>query len=204
MLVFQGILLFLFIPLVLFLFLAFPLGVVPSICAGVVIMFGHRFVARPYMIKNISKRCLWSGRRLKKNSPTFILKGKKGNLNIHALTPGNKENIVRFLNFVDSAKIFLMPAILGTLTWYLSSVVIGEINSGWRYLQRDTLVQIFKVVIAFTVLSSSFLYKLGKNVEPVHSVFPVHNFFLLGIRWILWVFRIVGAWWIVQWVLKTL
>jgi hypothetical protein len=201
--IFQGIGLFLFIPLVLFLFLAFPLGVLPSICAGVVIMFGHRFIARPYMLRNIDKRCLWSGRQLKKNPRSFILRSRKGDLTFYANTLTYKENSVRFFNFVDSAKIFLKPAILGTLAWYLCSVTIGEINPNWRYLARDTFVQIFKLVIALTVLSGSFLYRMGKTVEPVNAVFPVHNFFLLGIRWILWVFRIVGTWWIVQWFLIT-
>jgi hypothetical protein len=28
------------------------------------------------------------------------------------------------------------------------------------------------------------------------AAFPVHNFYLLGIRAILWIFRLVGAWWI--------
>jgi hypothetical protein len=202
--VFQGILLFLFIPLVLFLFLAFPLGVLPSICAGVVIMFGHRFIARPYMLRNINKRCIWSGMGLKKNPVSFILRNKKGDLTLYAKTASNKENAIRFFNFVDSARIFLKPAILGTLTWYLCSVIIGEINPDWQYLTRDSYVQIFKIVIAVSVLSGSFLYKIGKTVEPVNAVFPVHNFFLLGIKWILWVFRIVGAWWIVQWVCTAL
>jgi len=26
--------------------------------------------------------------------------------------------------------------------------------------------------------------------------FPVHNFFLLGIRNLLWVFRLIGLWWL--------
>jgi hypothetical protein len=167
-------------------------------------MFGHRFIARPYMLRNINKRCIWSGKGLKKNPSSFILRSKKGDLTLYAKTTSNKENAVRFFNFVDSARIFLKPAILGTLTWYLCSVIIGEINPDWQYLKRDLFVQIFKLVIAVSVLLGSFLYKIGKTVEPVNAVFPVHNFFLLGIRWILWVFRIVGAWWIVQWVLMVL
>lgn len=202
MLVFQGILLFLFIPIVLFLFLAFPFGVLPSVCAGIVIMFGHRFIARPYMMKNIDKKCLWSGRPVGKNPILFTLKDKSGDLNFRMFSEKDRKNAIRFFNFIYSARFFLIPAILGTLAWYLISLILGEIDSGLRYLPRETFVQIFKVVIAFTVVSSSLLYKMGKTSEPVHSIFPVHNFFLLGIRWILWVFRIVGAWWIVQWILR--
>ena len=31
--------------------------------------------------------------------------------------------------------------------------------------------------------------------------FPVHNLFLLGVRNTLWVFRLVGLWWLVSWIL---
>ena len=34
--------------------------------------------------------------------------------------------------------------------------------------------------------------------EPVAPVaFPPHNFFLLGVAPLLWIFRLVGIWWIV-------
>ena len=58
----QGLLLFLFIPLVLFLFLRQPLGPGWSVAVGVAIMLGHRFVAAPWMAKFADVRCLWCGR----------------------------------------------------------------------------------------------------------------------------------------------
>jgi hypothetical protein len=33
---------------------------------------------------------------------------------------------------------------------------------------------------------------------PLPVPFPAHNFFLLGLRSLLWIFRLVGAWWIVR------
>ena len=202
MLILQGILLFLFIPLVLFLYLSFPFGTLPSIIIGALIMFGHRFIARPYMTRNIDKRCVWSGRALKSGDINFILKTKKEDLTFRSYSSKDKENALRFFNFVYSARFLLKALILGTLAWYLLSLIAGEINNAWRYLPRETFVSIFKVIIAVTVVSASFLYRLGGKTEPVNGVFPAHNFFLLGIRWILWVFRIVGIWWIVQWVVN--
>ena len=32
---------------------------------------------------------------------------------------------------------------------------------------------------------------------PLSFPFPLHNLFLLGIRATLWVFRLVGTWWLV-------
>jgi hypothetical protein len=31
---------------------------------------------------------------------------------------------------------------------------------------------------------------------PIRVPFPAHNFFLLGVRTLLWIFRLVAAWWI--------
>lgn len=201
MIIIQGILLFLFIPVVLFLFLSFPLGTVPSIVIGALIMFGHRFIARPYMLKNINKRCLWSGRLIKGDNLALNVKTKNGDLVFRVLAQKEKTNSIRFFNFIYKNRIFLKAAILGTLLWYLVSLLAGELNSAWAYLSREVLAQIFKVIIAFTVVISSFLYRFGSVSEPVNAVFPAHNFFLLGIRWILWIFRIVGTWWLTQWLL---
>ena len=57
-----GLLLFLFIPLVLVLFLAQPLGAVVSIVLGIILMLGHRFIAQPFSEKHRLERCLWCGR----------------------------------------------------------------------------------------------------------------------------------------------
>ena len=39
---------------------------------------------------------------------------------------------------------------------------------------------------------------LGGPSERPAVPFPVHNFFLLGVRNLLWIFRLVGIWWIVR------
>ena len=40
--------------------------------------------------------------------------------------------------------------------------------------------------------------KAAREHAPVEVPFPVHNFFLLGVRNLLWIFRLVGIWWIWQ------
>ncbi|HSU81776.1 MAG TPA: hypothetical protein VLR69_05110, partial [Thermoanaerobaculia bacterium] len=53
-----GVLLFLFIPVVLFLFVRHPEPVGVSLAAGVALMIGHRFLARPYMERVREVKCL--------------------------------------------------------------------------------------------------------------------------------------------------
>ena len=50
-----------------------------------------------------------------------------------------------------------------------------------------------------TVVSASLGYLLVREPEErLRCPFPLHNLLLLGIRQTLWIFRIVGAWWIVD------
>jgi len=37
----------------------------------------------------------------------------------------------------------------------------------------------------------------GREEGVPRAAFPLHNFTLLGVRNLLWVLRLVGAWWIV-------
>ena len=60
----MGVLLFLFIPLVLFLFVRHPEPVGMSLIAGVLLMVGHRRLARPYMERVLPVKCVWCNRML--------------------------------------------------------------------------------------------------------------------------------------------
>ena len=57
-----GIVLFLFIPVVLYLFVAHPAPVAGSLVGGLVLMAGHRFLARPYMLAARPFKCVWCNR----------------------------------------------------------------------------------------------------------------------------------------------
>ncbi len=57
-----GIVLFLFIPLVLYLFVAHPAPVAGSLVGGLALMAGHRFLARPYMLAARPYKCVWCNR----------------------------------------------------------------------------------------------------------------------------------------------
>jgi len=56
---------------------------------------------------------------------------------------------------------------------------------------------VFRLAIGLTVVSASLAYPLAAERLPPAVPFPVHNFFLLGVRPLLWIFRIVGVWWVV-------
>jgi hypothetical protein len=225
----QGIVLFLFIPLVLFLYLRQPLGPVLSIVVGVVIMFGHRFVAAPWMARHATERCLWCGRLMAQGSArgndadvaqcvggatqgdaargfspasvTFPVFSGGRRQTVAACSWRHRDDAGRFLTFVARYRapiaigilVPLFVLLVGTLTFAAGRPLLAQEWSTWQ----------FKTIVAFTVVVTSFAYRtVVRPVEPLRSPFPLHNLFLLGIRNTLWVFRLVGAWWLVAGIIR--
>ena len=62
----------------------------------------------------------------------------------------------------------------------------------------EEVTAFFKLAIGITVNLAAFGYPFVRDRSPAAVPFPAHNFFLLGVRNLLWVFRLVGIWWIWQ------
>lgn len=223
----RGVLLFLFIPLVLYLFTVQPEPLAFSLALGVVLMLGHRFLARPYMERARPWKCLWCNRRLSDSgaADTVQLLPRSGPLEARCC-PGHGGPTLRFFIFVERWRLLLALGIFGPLLLLLGT--LAAVAAGWEggrgtiatatMLTRVTAI--FQLVIGLTVNVAAFGYLTVTPVatvppvttvapadaeasgmprhEPVRVPFPVHNFFLLGVRPLLWIFRIVGFWWIVR------
>ncbi|HEY8019941.1 MAG TPA: hypothetical protein VIH93_02500 [Thermoanaerobaculia bacterium] len=201
-LVAAGLALFLFIPLVLFLFVAHPAPVGLSLAAGVVLMLGHRFLARPYMRRALAAKCLWCNRMLLPPA-SAIAPGESleiragGEVATARFCAGHRAPTLRFLSFLEAwawpirAGIFLpLLLLLGALT----AAALG------RAVPLATATDLFRLIVGVTVNVAAWGYLArgtGEDDRPVRVPFPLHNFTLLGIRTLLWIFRLVGIWWIV-------
>jgi len=199
----QGAALFLFIPLVLFLFLRQPLGPGWSVATGVAIMLGHRFVAAPWMAKFADVRCLWCGHIGAAVPVRVTAQGRTWAMN--ACGEAHAARVTRFLTFVDRFRAPIGAGIILPLAWLLVASLAAAF--GRPMLPHDTSALIFRVVVAATVVSAFAI--AGETPAPPGAIaggtpapqglrcsFPLHNLFLLGIGNTLWVFRIVGAWWL--------
>lgn len=188
-----GFLLFLFIPLVLVLYLRMPLGPAPSLGLGVALMVAHRFVARPWFLKHLAERCFWCGApRTMKDTP-FSSKGET--IAARACGEAHAERVLAFARVVARARIPLAILILVPVLAYLLNGAValtGLPSVGWEAARWG-----FKVPIAAAVVALSFAWPAGRGLDSPPAVdFPVHNLFLLGIGNTLWVFRVVGLWWL--------
>ena len=185
-----GILLFLFIPIVLFLFLRHPFGVLTSFAIAIAIMIIHRFVAIPFMNRFKNLRCLWCGRTSRPR-----VKQPVGAIEFEFCQHNCITRAKRFFDFCSRYAPLFRAGIFIPLAWYVITMILTALNL--IHFPEDWNHFIFQFFIAVTVVSISLLYRAGKETDTPTFPFPIHNLFLLGIQNTLIVFRLVGIWWIV-------
>lgn len=189
-----GVLLFLFIPLVLFLYVRHPEPVGLSLAAGVILMIGHRRLGRPYMRRVLPWKCVWCNRVLPEEGGES-LEMRAGAETLHArCCPGHRQPAARYFTFLQAWRWPLRLGIFIPLLVLL--VALAAAAFGREIVPLPTVTAFFQLVIGLTVNLAAFGYLLVRERAPVSVPFPVHNFFLLGVRTLLWIFRLVGIWWI--------
>jgi hypothetical protein len=203
MIAIQGLLLFLFIPLVLFLLIRQPVGPGWSVAIGLAIMFGHRLLAAPWMAKFADVRCLWCG-RVGAGRPVRVAAGGR-EWQMTACSESHASLVARFLGVLFRFRALIGLGIFLPLAWLVVASLAAA--AGWPLVAHDTNALVFRLVVAATVVSASivpFVFAPAQPEPPLRCPFPLHNLFLLGIRNVLWVFRIVGAWWLIDGVLRLM
>jgi hypothetical protein len=193
MIVLQGAALFLFIPLVLWLFLVQAPGPGWSLALGLAIMAGHRAVAAPWAARHAKDRCLWCGRP---GQPTreLPITGRSGTLAFAACDDAHGRLARQFFGFVDRYRVAIGLGIFVPLVLLLTGTLLRSL--GVDVLPHGANALQFKVIVAATVVLVSVAFRTAPPSPSPRSAFPVHNLFLLGVRNTLWVFRFVGAWWL--------
>jgi len=200
MLVLQGIALFAFVPLVLGLFLREPLGPVLSMACGVAIMIGHRAVAAPWAARHARQRCLWCGRP--GTAPHEVtVTGTAGTIPFGACTAAHAEAARRFFAFTHRYRAALGVGIVAPLIVLLGGTLLRGL--GVEVIPHAVNALQFRVIVAATVVTASLAYATAPPSDAPRSAFPIHNLFLLGIRHTLWVFRLVGGWWLIAAVVRA-
>ena len=187
--------LFLFIPLVLFLFVRHPEPVGASLGAGVALMIGHRFVARPYFERVRGRKCAWCNRLAAEGEtlPAAVAVSSGAATRELLACPRHAEPLRRFFAFLDRARLPLRLGIAVPLVLLLGSLAAVAFG---RAAPLDRAVAVFQLVVGVTVNVAAWGYFAAPPAIAARAAFPIHNFLLLGVRTLLWIFRAVGLWWI--------
>lgn len=190
-----GLLLFLFIPLVLFLFVRHPRPIGLSLGLGVSLMLGHRRLARPYFLRVLPQKCAWCNRVPPAGEEALLLQSGETAHAAHCCA-GHRDPALRFFAHVARWRFLLVAGIFVPLLLLLSTLTAAAFG---RESFLPTVTAIFQLTVGVTVNLAALGTVLGPRVSPeapVRVPFPIHNFFLLGVRALLWIFRLVGIWWI--------
>jgi hypothetical protein len=197
-----GILLFLPVPIVLWLFTRAPLGVPVSLGLGVVLMVTHRFYARPFALRHAQERCLWCGGG-SGDGPQLEVRDPLGVVAWRACTPAHRDLVARLVTWAGAHARALKVGILGTLALFLPMSLLAD--QGWLGpATYADAVALFRLAIAASVLALALLFRgAPAAVDRLHSPFPLHIQALIGSAAVLWLFRLVGVAWLLLVVLHV-
>lgn len=197
-----GALLFLPVPIVLVLFTRAPFGPLASLGAGVALMVTHRLYARPWALARAGRRCLWCTRPAEAG-PELAIEEPFGRTTWRACSEAHADYVRRFLRWAGTHALLLKAGILGTLLLFLIAGLLATLNPLGPVAYADA-VAFFKMGIAVTVLPLGWLALNRPSVDgPLRVPFPVHIQSLVGSWTVMWLFRMIGAVWLVQAVLHA-
>jgi hypothetical protein len=192
-----GLLLFLPVPLVLWLFTRMSLGAAPSLILGVLLVATHRLYARPFALSRAGRRCLWCGGAVS-DGPVLTATEPLGVTAWRTCGPRHHDSLARVLDFTACHARFLRIGILGTLGVFLGAAIAVAVGRSGAIGSADA-VGVLRLGIAATVLPLGWLgEELGRlGAEAPRVPFPLHIQALIGTRAVLWLFRLVGLVWLV-------
>ena len=203
-----GLLLFLPVPVVLWLFTRAPLGVGPSITLGLLLVITHRLYARPWALARADRRCLWCGGAAGEGAHRVEVVEPQGRTAWRACSAPHADRLRRTLGWTARRRLPVLAGIGGAI---LLQVLGGPLAArGWLGpASFDDLSHAFRALVALTVLPLALIGPFSRDPrpDPPRLPFPVHIQALIGTGAVMWLFRVVGAIWLAQgliyWLGKT-
>jgi hypothetical protein len=193
-----GLLLFLPVPLVLWLFTRAPLGLLSSLALGTAIMASHRLYARPFALARATRRCLWCGGPAGGTAVALDVREPFGPTGWRACGEAHARRAAGLLEWASARGGVLKLGILGTLALFLLAGF--ALAAGLPLaIEQETLSALFRLGIALTVLPLGWLggRATGDPAGALASPFPLHIQALVGSHAVVWLFRLVGLAWLV-------
>ncbi len=193
-----GILLFVPVPVVLVLFTRAPLGLAFSFALGIVLMGTHRLYARPWAVRRAARRCLWCAGPVGAPHALDVAEPGGAAAGWCACGPPHADRALRLLAWAQRTRALLVAGILGGLVVLLAGTALAARGLVGPVQPRDA-ADAFRLLVALAVLPLGWI---GPSSAPprgrVTVPFPVHIQALVGSLVVVWLFRLVGLFWLVD------
>ena len=183
-----GALLFLPVPLVLFLFTRAPFGVLPSLGIGIALVLTHRLYARPWALARARTRCLWCGVDIAATAPSAValpIEDPLGRAGWCACREAHARAAAAVLAWANRRRDWLKLGVLGTLGVFLAwGLALGfHRQAGTSF---EDAVAFFRLGVALSVLPLGWLAtRAGSTpIDPARAPFPMHVPALVGLLWL--------------------
>lgn len=193
-----GVLLFLPVPLVLWLFTQAPLGVAPSLLLGLAVTATHRLYARPFAVRRALRRCLWCGASTA--APLRVAVAEPaGDSAWAACCEAHRDAALRTLATAQRWRVALRVGIGGGVGGFLLLAALAAAGSLPSLTSPDA-VAFLRLAVALTVVPFSLVAPLAPlpTGGAARVPFPVHIQALIGTWAVLWLFRLIGLLWLAQ------
>jgi hypothetical protein len=192
-----GLVLFLPVPLVLWLFTRMPLGPFSSLTLGLFLVTTHSLYARAFALSRASLRCLWCGGPARLGREIQIAE-PPGLTRWRACRDEHLSPLTRTLAFTGRHASFLRVGILGSLGVFLVASFLAAGGLVARPILGDARAAL-RLGVAATVLPLGWAGPREREPGsgPWVVPFPVHIQALVGTCTVVWLFRLVGIAWLV-------
>jgi hypothetical protein len=141
-------------------------------------------------------KCVWCNRILPEESAGTLLELRSRGRLLRARTcAAHRLPAAKFFSFLQTWR---WPLRLGIFVPLLFLLIALATFAAGQPAPVNLATAWFKLVIGVTVNLAAFGYLAAREQAPLEVPFPAHNFFLLGVRNLLWIFRLMGLWWIWQ------
>jgi hypothetical protein len=159
-------------------------------------MLSHRLYARPFARTRAARRCLWCGGAVAAG-PAIEIEEPTGTTEWRACSDAHADAVRRFFGWAAAHRMLVQAGILGALAAFLAASAAASLPGAPAHLHADA-VNAFRLAISAIVLPLSLLFTRRRaGPPPIRAPFPVHIQALLGTRATAWLFRLVGAAWLV-------
>ena len=190
-----GLLLFLPLPVGLYLMIAQPVHPLGALIAGVVLLVCHGFVAAPFIEAHLLDRCIWSGREIAPGC-AYKVTSSGSTRAFNSYNDVFRERASRLFTLFHKLFWPLRVAVLAPVAFFVVMELLRHVGQPVTSASTNLGVLLggAGLVLILIAVGQRFVEPIPHNKGPVRFPLPASTVALLGVFWTL-VLGVVAAVW---------